>query len=333
MAYADQRQRRRLAPGPGEAHHHGMPSSDIPDNDIVPSESLPERSPEKDQGPDPHTIQVAAARAAAGMHQLQIGPDEPETHSEASGGTRAGGSRVPLFGELAGDYHGIYGTTPASQDRRDALSEFLLDRGRARDADAHGEDVPRPGDGQENPPAADHSQQAEDQLESPGRPDATPDSFPYDPRTEAQQAMKIVVDLLQKVLAELRSSADRHRAEVGQSASLADALHQAEVAVGAMSRTAEAQLAELKAGGSGTSLVVVLVMQKQAAEGATEDAVLAADGKLKTELQKAFGKLGRVGEWLWNMIAHLVTVREWSLGTELRIPGIAKASFTVTFGT
>jgi hypothetical protein len=37
-------------------------------------------------------------------------------------------------------------------------------------------------------------------------------------------------------------------------------------------------------------------------------------------------------KWLWNLISHLLTPKEWSLTGGVQMPGLAHASISVTFG-
>jgi hypothetical protein len=125
-----------------------------------------------------------------------------------------------------------------------------------------------------------------------------------------------------------------HRAEIAQAARLKEAIGQLDEALDALTRTVMALLDELKAGRGAGSLPVVAVVQNTTAVGAWEDAakVAASDGRVRKALQAIIEKLHKAGQWLWNTIIHLVTIREWSLGGKLKVPGLAEASLNVTFG-
>jgi hypothetical protein len=103
--------------------------------------------------------------------------------------------------------------------------------------------------------------------------------------------------------------------------------------VDALSRTVLALLAELKAGRNGGSLPVVATVQSSVADGSVAEAEsVAHDGPVKEMLRTIMQKLKLTREWLWSMIINLATIREWSLGGKVKVPGLAEASLTVTFG-
>jgi hypothetical protein len=155
----------------------------------------------------------------------------------------------------------------------------------------------------------------------------------YNPSEEAQQAGAELVEVLGEARSGIGELRDEYGAEVAQTPGLTEAVDRLAVAVDALTRTVMALLEELKAGRSGGSLAAVAVMQKPAADGAADEAVSTApDGPVRRILRGILRKLDRAGEWLWSMIVHLATIREWSLGGKVKVPGFAEASLTVTFG-
>ena len=172
--------------------------------------------------------------------------------------------------------------------------------------------------------------------ERPGRngePGGEASGGGYRPREEAQWAGEVVVEVLGETHEGISELISEHGAEVAQTAGLAEAIDRLTEAVDALTRTVVALLGELRAGRGGGSLAAVAVMQKPVADGAAEEAkAVAPEGPVKRALQTILGKLKRAGEWLWSMIIHLVTIREWSLGGKIGVPGLGEASFTVTFG-
>jgi hypothetical protein len=156
----------------------------------------------------------------------------------------------------------------------------------------------------------------------------------YRPAEEALRAGEVAAEVLREAHEGVNDLRREHWAEVDQTPGLAEAIDRLTAAVDALSRTVAALIEELKAGRGGGSLAAVAVMQKPVADGAAEEAVSAAasDGAVQRALRVILGKLKRAGEWLWSMIIHLVTIREWSVGGEVGLPGFGKARLTVTFG-
>jgi hypothetical protein len=122
-------------------------------------------------------------------------------------------------------------------------------------------------------------------------------------------------------------------AEVAETTGLTESIDRLAAAVDALSRTVAALLEELRAGRSGGSLAPVAMVQRPVADGAVAEAeTMAPDGAVRRMLQAIKRLLDRAGEWLWSMIIQLVTIREWTLGGKVKVPGLAEASLTVTFG-
>lgn len=166
-----------------------------------------------------------------------------------------------------------------------------------------------------------------------GEAEAEVGSASYKPSEEAQQAGRKAVELLGEARDGINEVVREHGVEVEQTAGLAESIDRLAAAVDALSRTVLALLAELRAGRSGGSLAVVAMVQKPVADGAVAEAeTVASDGPVQKMLRAIKRALDRAGEWLWSMIIHLATIREWSLGGKVKVPGLAEASLTVTFG-
>lgn len=155
----------------------------------------------------------------------------------------------------------------------------------------------------------------------------------YQPVEEALRAADKALEVLGEANSDLGQLRNGYAAEVAQTAGLPEKVDRLAVAVEALTRTVTALSAEARAGRDVSPLVPVAVMQKPVVDGAAEEAVAAApDGPVQKVLRKVLGTLKRAAEWLWSMLIHLATVREWTLGGEVHIPGLAKASLNITFG-
>ncbi len=182
-------------------------------------------------------------------------------------------------------------------------------------------------------PRAAGSERRENPSAGAHEPGGEPGAGEYKPVDEALRAGDKAQEILGEANSELGELRNDYAAEVAQTAGLSEKLDRLSVAVEALIRTVTTLSAEARAGRDVSSLVPVAVMQKPVADGAAEDAVAAApDGPVQKVLHKILGTLKRAAEWLWSMILHLTTVREWSLGGEVHVPGIAMANLTVTFG-
>jgi hypothetical protein len=178
--------------------------------------------------------------------------------------------------------------------------------------------------------AAEAPATAGEEIKSTAEPGREAGGGGYRPTGEAQQAGEVVTELLGETRDGLNTLIREHESAIIQTAGLAQAIDRLTVAVDALTRTVAALMEELKAGRSGGSLAAVAVIQKPVADSAAEEAVSAAAsaGLAQRALRAIVAKLGQVGEWLWSMIIHLVTIREWSLGGKIKVPGIAEASIT-----
>jgi hypothetical protein len=193
------------------------------------------------------------------------------------------------------------------------------------EAQKEGSEVPTPGD-------ADGSSEAGESPRADGRAGEAGGEG-YKPVDEALRAGAELAGVLREAGESVRELMDAHAAEVAQAAGLPDAIGRLTEAVDALTRTVLAVQEELSAGRGGGSLPVVAVVQKSTADGAAEDAVSQApDGPVRKALRAVIQKLDQAGKWLWSMIVHLVTIREWSLGGKLKVPGFAEANLTVIFG-
>ena len=204
------------------------------------------------------------------------------------------------------------------QDRPRVDVDLALDRGAIRATD-----IARPAEGARDVPGV------------PGAGESVGDSDGggYKPVDEALRAEKNLAGLLREASDSVRKLNEEYTSEIAQTGGLAEAIDGLAEAVGALNRTVTALRKELEAGRGGGSLPVVAVVQNTTAVGASEDAVsVAHDGLVRKALEKIVEKLHSAGQWLWNMIIHLVTIREWSLGGKLKVPGLAEASLNVTFG-
>lgn len=154
----------------------------------------------------------------------------------------------------------------------------------------------------------------------------------YEPVKEAIQAGEHAAESLGEVSSALEQN-EVLREGAEQSADLAGAIVDLTDAVGTLSRIVAALIEELKAGRGGGSLPAVAMLQKPVAENAAEEALsVAQDDRVKAALLKIFQKLKRAVHWLWSMVIQLLTIREWSLGGKVKMPGLAEASVTVVFG-
>jgi hypothetical protein len=191
------------------------------------------------------------------------------------------------------------------------------------------EEAQRTAETSAEPPGA-----AGEEIKSTSEPGQEAGSGGYRPAEEAQQAGEVVTELLGDTREGINELIREHESAIAQTAGLAQAIDRLTAAVDALTRTVAALMEELKAGRSAGSLGAVAVIQKPVADSAAEEAVSAAAsaGVVQRALRAIVAKLDRIGEWLWSMIIHLVTIREWSLGGKMKIPGIAEASINVTFG-
>jgi hypothetical protein len=63
-------------------------------------------------------------------------------------------------------------------------------------------------------------------------------------------------------------------------------------------------------------------------------ATIATDsGNVRKALARISKIWTRTVKWLWNLISHLLTPKEWSLAGGVQMPGLAHASISVTFGS
>lgn len=160
-----------------------------------------------------------------------------------------------------------------------------------------------------------------------------PDDGEYKPVGEALRASEKTLEILGEARNELKDLTRNYAAEMAQTEGLPEKLDRLSTAVEALTRTVTALSVEARAGRNVSSLVPVAVVQKPVADGAAVEAVEAApDGPVKKILGKILGALKRAAEWLWSMLIHLATIREWSLGGEVHVPVFAKASLEITFG-
>lgn len=159
------------------------------------------------------------------------------------------------------------------------------------------------------------------------------DNAEYKPVSEALRAGEKTLEILGEAKNELDDLARNYTVEVAQTEGLPEKIDRLSIAMEALIRTVTALSVEAGAGRDVSSLVPVAVMQKPVADGAAAEAVEAApDGPMKKMLGKILGALKRAAEWLWSMLIHLATIREWSLGGEVHVPVFAKASLEITFG-
>jgi hypothetical protein len=125
-----------------------------------------------------------------------------------------------------------------------------------------------------------------------------------------------------------------HGDEVNRTPDLPEAMDRLATSMDGLSRTMTAWMEQLEAEQDGGALAPVAVVQKQVVDGAAKEAasVTERNGAVRRVLQVILGKLKRASEWLWSMIIQLATIQQWSLGGKIKVPGLAEANITMTFG-
>jgi hypothetical protein len=154
----------------------------------------------------------------------------------------------------------------------------------------------------------------------------------YDRLTEMRGDGQAVLKGLEGIILIIQDLNAAQSAEIEQSAKLRESVDGLTQAIKGLDRTVAALLDEVAGPGGSAALAPVVIVRKAMADSAAEDAAAHAGDATKGLFQEVLGKLKGIGHPLWSMLAHLGTVRQWTFGGEIGIPGLVKATVTVTMG-